>query len=127
MVEALDHVMADGLDEESHLPLTEDEEKALALYDRLQELRLEIAIINAQRAYRGGMNEPDRWALNLWTDHGIGEPATPTEEETRQAQSDLLKARAKYVLRNNVIDSVMIANPTLKAVHNGTDASPVER
>lgn len=35
---------------ESRLPLSEDETKVLELYDRLQELRLEIAIINAQQA-----------------------------------------------------------------------------
>lgn len=35
---------------ESHLPLSEDETRVLELYDKLQELRLEIAIINAQQA-----------------------------------------------------------------------------
>lgn len=35
---------------DSRLPLSEDETRVLELYDRLQELRLEIAIINAQRA-----------------------------------------------------------------------------
>jgi hypothetical protein len=35
---------------ESRLPLSEDETKVLELYDKLQELRLEIAIINAQQA-----------------------------------------------------------------------------
>lgn len=61
MVEALDQTMTDKLDKESYLPLTEGEEKVLALYDRLQELRLEIAILNAQQAYRNGMNELDWW------------------------------------------------------------------
>lgn len=35
---------------ESRLPLSEDEAKVLEMYDKLQELRLEIAIINAQQA-----------------------------------------------------------------------------
>jgi hypothetical protein len=35
---------------ESRLPLSEDETRVLELYDKLQELRLEIAIINAQQA-----------------------------------------------------------------------------
>lgn len=50
MSEMLDQSMADGVDDESHLRLTEEEDRVLALYDKLQELRLEIAIINAQRA-----------------------------------------------------------------------------
>ena len=50
-----------------------------------------------------------------------------TDEDTRKAQSDLLEARAKYVLRNNVVEAVMMANPILKAVHNGTNTSPIER
>lgn len=50
MPEILDQPMADGVDDEPHLRLTEEEDRVLALYDKLQELRLEIAIINAQRA-----------------------------------------------------------------------------
>ncbi|CAM1506682.1 Fc.00g063230.m01.CDS01 [Cosmosporella sp. VM-42] len=109
MTDVRDEPMINGHGEESHLPLTDDEERVLALYDRLQELRLEIAIINAQQA------------------HQTDEARNPTDEETRKAQSDLLEARAKYVLRNNVVDAVMMANPILKAVHNGINASPVER
>lgn len=45
-------------------------------------------------------------------------------EQTRQ---DLLDARAMFKLRQDAVDTVMIANPVLKAVHNGTDATPVER
>jgi hypothetical protein len=40
---------------------------------------------------------------------------------------ELLESRAKYVLRNEVIDAVVMANPILKAVHGGTEAAPVER
>lgn len=50
MAEILDQSMIDAVDDESHLLLTEEEDRVLALYDKLQELRLEIAIINAQRA-----------------------------------------------------------------------------
>lgn len=44
-----------------------------------------------------------------------------------EAQDALLTARARYRLRNDAIESVMMANPILKAVHNGTQASPIER
>ncbi|KAL6908652.1 centromere protein H (CENP-H) domain-containing protein [Trichoderma evansii] len=89
---------------ESRLPLSEDETRVLELYDKLQELRLEIAIINAQQAGRNydGSN-------------------------ITEAQDALLTARARYRLRNDAIESVMMANPILKAVHNGTQASPIER
>ncbi|EHK41035.1 hypothetical protein TRIATDRAFT_259072 [Trichoderma atroviride IMI 206040] len=90
---------------ESRLPLSEDETRVLELYDKLQELRLEIAIINAQQA---GRNYDDGGNIT-------------------EAQDALLTARARYRLRNDVIESVMMANPILKAVHNGTQASPIER
>ncbi|ETS05778.1 hypothetical protein M419DRAFT_70459 [Trichoderma reesei RUT C-30] len=88
---------------ESRLPLSEDETKVLELYDRLQELRLEIAIINAQQV--GVKDDGDLTA----------------------AQNALLTARARYRLRNDAIEAVMMANPILKAVHSGTQASPIER
>jgi Tfp pilus assembly major pilin PilA len=50
-----------------------------------------------------------------------------TEEQTQKAQQDLLQAQAKYKLRNDVVEAVMTATPILRAVHNVTDASPVER
>jgi len=50
-----DAPMVNGYDEMSHLLISEDEEKILALYDRLQELRLEIAVINAQQSRQSGL------------------------------------------------------------------------
>jgi hypothetical protein len=45
-----DEAMTEKIEEtETRLPLSDDEQRALELYDRLQELRLEIAIINAQQ------------------------------------------------------------------------------
>ena len=55
MEETGDVSMMNGYDETSHLPISEDEEKILALYDRLQELRLEIAVINAQQSQQSGL------------------------------------------------------------------------
>ncbi|KAM0514859.1 hypothetical protein ACHAPE_006535 [Trichoderma viride] len=93
---------------ESRLPLSEDETRVLELYDKLQELRLEIAIINAQQAASLGRSYDD-------------------DSNITEAQDALLTARARYRLRNDAIESVMMANPILKAVHNGTQASPIER
>lgn len=50
-----------------------------------------------------------------------------TVEEADEACNQLLDTRARYMLRNSVVEAVLSANPILKAVHNGTDASPVER
>jgi hypothetical protein len=48
-------------------------------------------------------------------------------EDADVARDELLDARGQYLLKNMVIESVLSANPILKAVHNGIDASPVER
>jgi hypothetical protein len=114
------------------LPLSADEERALALYDKLRELQLEIAIINAQhKAQDGGFITAQRARttkqenmLMTETDASSGEM---TVEEADEARNQLLDTRARYMLRNAVVEAVLSANPILKAVHNGTDASPVER
>ncbi|KHO00144.1 Centromere protein Cenp-H [Metarhizium album ARSEF 1941] len=94
---------------EAQLPLSLDEQRVLDLFDQLQQLRLEIAIINAQASHVPTTSHNDDEAVS---------------EETQQA---LLEARANFRLRNDVIESVMTVNPILKAVHNGTNASPPEK
>lgn len=55
-------------------------------------------------------------------------PSTLAEgDRIKAAQNELLDSRARYVLRNEAVESVMIANPTMQAVHSGTNASPIER
>ena len=50
-----------------------------------------------------------------------------SEEEIKNAQQELLKAKAAYQVRNNIIENVLVANPILKAVHAGNNASVVEQ
>lgn len=50
-----------------------------------------------------------------------------SQQDADAARTELLDARALYQLRNQVIERVLSADPILKAVHNGTEASPVER
>lgn len=50
-----------------------------------------------------------------------------TEEDLKSARQELLKARALYQVRNNVIQSVLIANPILKAVHGSKNATIAEQ
>ena len=114
----------------SHLPLSHDESRVLALYDRLQELRLEIAVINAQSQYAGNkMLPPACYSCFLLTGHLDDNGAIDDDEDENAgaAKAALLEARARYMLRNEVAESVMTINPILKAVHAGRDASMVER
>jgi hypothetical protein len=57
----------------------------------------------------------------------LDEPAEVSEDDIKDAQQDLLKARAAYQVRSNIIESVLVANPIVKAVHAGTKASMVEQ
>lgn len=47
--------------------------------------------------------------------------------EIKKAERDLLEARSKYTLRNQIIQNVIITDPVLKAVHSGADATELER
>ncbi|KAI0152079.1 centromere protein H (CENP-H)-domain-containing protein [Hypoxylon sp. NC0597] len=102
--------MAEGTtDIPTPLLLSDDERRILELHDRLQQLQLEIALLTAQKNY-----DPDK---------------SPYAQEgnIEAAQKALLDSRSRYVLRDQVVQSVVSANPILQAVHNGTKASPIER
>lgn len=64
-------------------------------------------------------------ALTKSMDSSSSSPSSSGDVEA--AQKQLLEARASYVLRNEVVDSVLTVNPVLKAVHQATQASPIER
>ena len=53
------------------------------------------------------------------------------EEELRdaisKAEHEAMEARADYVLRNKIIENVVIADPVLKAVHGGRDETFADR
>jgi len=106
--EEMEGVEASGVVDSTPL-LTEDEGRILEMYDRLEELQLEIALLKAQ----GVLSED--------------EPADVSEEDIRTAQQELLEAKAAYTVRSNIIDSILIANPILKAVHAGSNASIIEQ
>ncbi|KAK1781375.1 centromere protein H (CENP-H)-domain-containing protein [Copromyces sp. CBS 386.78] len=91
--------------------LSETEEEALALYDRLQELHVQIGLLQAQK------------------DHS--DPQSPTSftghSQVDEARTQLLEAKAALELRDYVFESAIVVRPILRAVHGGTQASPVER
>lgn len=55
------------------------------------------------------------------------EPAEVSEEDIKTAQQELLKAKALYQVRNSIVENVLVANPMLKAVHAGDNATVVEQ
>lgn len=89
--------------------LSIDEERVLKLFDRLQELQLQIALVKARNTYQPSNSEPD------------------TPEAVKAAKDRLLNARAAYMLRSQVVESVVSATPILHAVHGATNTNLVEQ
>lgn len=50
-----------------------------------------------------------------------------SEEDLETAQQELLKAKALYQVRSNIVESTLVANPVLKAVHAGSNATIIEQ
>ncbi|KAJ0312061.1 hypothetical protein COL5a_010463 [Colletotrichum fioriniae] len=88
-------------DEVPTLLLSKDEQRVLALYDEFRDLEIKVALIKAQQSH-------------------------VSEDDVKKAQQDASTARAGWLLRNNITDSVMTANPILKAVHGSTQLTPIE-
>ncbi|KAE8452373.1 hypothetical protein EG329_001073 [Mollisiaceae sp. DMI_Dod_QoI] len=89
--------------------MNDDEKRVLEIYDRLEELQLEVALLKAQRVLpQDGLQ-------------------VVSEEHIITAQQELLEAKAGYQLRSSIIESVLTANPIIKAVHAGSNASIIEQ
>ena len=115
---------ATSAQEDGPLLLSNTEKRVLELYDQLRDLQLQIALMRAQRDYDGKFG----WYERASESNQNPEPQHEvSEDDVKQAQDELLESSANYNLRNGVLDSVMIANPILKAVHNSTHASPIDR
>lgn len=126
-IEEMEGVEVTDAEKQSPPVLTDQEKRILDVYDRLEELQLEIALLKAQGVLSQGesflfMKEKTNKSLR-----SSDEPVDVSEEEIAAAQEELLKAKAAYQVRNNVIQSVLIANPILKAVHGGKSASIAEQ
>ncbi|KAL5346522.1 hypothetical protein ACLOAV_008793 [Pseudogymnoascus australis] len=93
----------------TELQLSELERQILDLYDRLEELQLEIGLLSTPEATQ---------------DASTGEV---TDEDLRAEQQGLLEAKARYALKKSIAESILVANPIVKAVHAGANASPIER
>lgn len=49
------------------------------------------------------------------------------EGRLQAAEKECLEARAAYLLRSRIVESVVINDPVLNAVHSGVNATPPER
>ncbi|KAL5614871.1 hypothetical protein BROUX41_004952 [Berkeleyomyces rouxiae] len=94
--------------------LSADEKKVLALYDQLERLRLETAIIKAQQAHVRSSSS-SRSSVEV------------TPDQVREGKEKLLKAKSRYAVQKEIVDSVLMMYPVLRAVHQGTFCSPIER
>ncbi|KFY42224.1 hypothetical protein V494_02523 [Pseudogymnoascus sp. VKM F-4513 (FW-928)] len=93
----------------TELQLSELERQILDLYDRLEELQLEIGLLSAPEATQDASAEE------------------VTDEDIQAEQQALLEAKSRYALKKSIAESILVANPILKAVHAGSNASPIER
>ena len=50
-----------------------------------------------------------------------------SDVQLRDAEKECLEARAAYMLRQSVIEDVLISDAVLKAVHAGVNATPTQR
>ncbi|KAK3899079.1 centromere protein H (CENP-H)-domain-containing protein [Staphylotrichum tortipilum] len=90
--------------------LTEAETNVSVLFNQLQQLQLELALLRSQQSHHGA----DKIGLQT-VRHGLA-----------VEHSQLLKAKATFALRNTVVENVVAIQPALEAVHNA-NASPLER
>ena len=91
------------------ISFSDKEQEILAIYDSLQEMRLENAMIEAQVSHGDQI--------------GSGADLKALEDAERQH----LEARAAYSLSDHIIKNVLQVDPLLKAIHSGENASPMER
>jgi len=49
------------------------------------------------------------------------------DAQLKKAETECLEARAAYMLRQSVVEDVLIVDPVLKAVHSGANATATER
>ncbi|QDS75443.1 hypothetical protein FKW77_003987 [Venturia effusa] len=92
----------------------EREEHILQLWDQEEEIRLELHLLKAQTGVR---QDGD---LSSLSDQEI-------QVEIKKAEHELLEARSKYILRKQIIRNVIITDPVLKAVHEGSNTTELEK
>ena len=54
-------------------------------------------------------------------------PDKDDELRLKNAERACLEARAGYILKNSIVEKILITDPVLKAIHSGGNATPAER
>ena len=105
--------------------LSDKEALILQLYHRGQEQKLEKALLEQGMffAMRPIMKEPILMSCVIEPETLSGENA---EEQLAIAEQELLEARATYTVRRKAVGTVLMTEPSLKAVHLKA-TSPAER
>ncbi|KAL9120623.1 MAG: hypothetical protein Q9187_002818 [Circinaria calcarea] len=101
----------------------------LELYDQLQELRLEHALLEAQNTVAIGHYHCTSGGLVAETPTATDQilSVQDAESEIKTLERECLEARSTYLLRESIVKDVVLADPTLKAVHSGVNANPTEQ
>ena len=111
------------------LPFYEIEGQILELWDQLNELRMEKALLEAQDTIPIGNVFAE--IIEALADLHLPEQQFLADEEVdaqvKIAEKECLEARATYSLRQNVVEDVLVVDPVLKAVHSGPKARATER
>lgn len=47
--------------------------------------------------------------------------------QLKDAEREYLESRSAYLLKSSIVESVLVTDPILKAVHSGSNATPAER
>lgn len=104
------------------LSVSSKEELLLQLYDQIQELELERAILEQ------GILFPSYYSSSMLMTREDAEEtiAQDVEEQLSVAERELLEARATFTVRRKATESILMTDPILKAVHLKA-ASPAER
>lgn len=111
--------------------MNEDEKRVLEIYDRLEALQLEIALLRAQGVFSQGILY--KASLILSNSHHLDSQRSEhylqhqVQDDIANAEKALLVSKATYQVRNNVIEQTLIANPIVKAVHGSTNATVAEQ
>jgi hypothetical protein len=114
------------------LALSKSEQQVLQLYEKLMEVRLQAALLKAQRSQTSGKHTLPRTVYRAPCTQRPSNSRLPlspasSAQDISEAQQDLLAARSLYNCTQAIDESLLIANPTLRAVHGATNASPIEK
>jgi hypothetical protein len=108
--------------------LSPREEQTLELFDRLEELRIETSLLEAQSQVSKGYIFRLSQTIGIQlTGLASRDDAGVLDQHLKGAERDVVEARARYFLRKKVIEGVLTTDPSLRSVHVGENIQSRER